>query len=44
MAVDESDDMRMIEALEDLNFGVEVLLQLPVKLRQVYRLDGDIGA
>lgn len=44
MAVDESDDMRMIEALENLDLRVEILLQLPVQLRQVDRLDGDIGA
>ena len=44
MAVDESDDMRMVEALEDMNLRVEILLQLPVELRQVDRLDGDIGA
>lgn len=44
MAVDKSDDMRMIEALENLNLRVEILLQLPVQLRQVDRLDGDIGA
>lgn len=44
MAVDECDDMRMVEALKNLDLGVEVLLQLPVKLRQVDRLDGNIGA
>ena len=33
--------MRMVEAFEDLDFAVEVLLELLVKLRQIDRFDGD---
>lgn len=33
MAIDEGDDMRVIEAFEDLDLGREVLFQLLVELR-----------
>ena len=32
-AVDEGDDMRMMETFEDVDFGVEILLEFLVELR-----------
>lgn len=31
--------MRMMEAFEDLDFAVEVVLELLIQLREVYRFD-----
>ncbi len=39
-AVDKSYDMRMVKALEYLDFAVEVFLELLVELREVDGLDG----
>ena len=41
LAVNETSDMRMPDSLEDLNLGVEVLLQLLVETVDIYRLDSD---
>jgi hypothetical protein len=37
--VDEGNDMWVMEAFEDLDFGVEVLLQFLVELREIDRFD-----
>lgn len=34
----------MVETLEDVDFGGKVILEFLVELRQVHRLDGDVGA
>ena len=39
LTVDEGNDVRMVKAFEDLDFGVEVLLQLLVEFREIDRLD-----
>lgn len=39
MAVDKGDDVRMLEAFENVDFGGKVIFQLLIKLRQVDRLD-----
>lgn len=44
MAIDESDDMRMVQALENVNLRREIVFQLLVEFRQVDRLDGHIGS
>lgn len=44
MAVDERDDVRVIQTLENVDFGREVFSQLLVELRQVDRFDGDVSA
>jgi len=38
-AIDESDDMGMVEAFEDLDFAVEVVLELLIEFRQIDRFD-----
>lgn len=40
-AVEQGDDVGMVEFPEDLDFFVEVLPQLLAELREVYRLDGN---
>jgi hypothetical protein len=37
--IDESNDVGMVEAFKDLDFGVEVLLQFLVELREIDGLD-----
>ena len=37
--VDEGNDMGMVKAFKDLDFGVEVLFQFLVELREIDRLD-----
>lgn len=44
MAVDESNDVRMVKALEDLDLRGQVILQLLVELPEVDRFDGHVGA
>lgn len=44
MAVDKCDNMRMVETLEDVDFGGKVILEFLIELRQVHRLDGNVGA
>lgn len=44
MAVDECNNMWMVEAFENVDFGGEVVLELFVELRQVDRLDRHISA
>ena len=37
--VDEGNDMWVMEAFEDLDFGVEVFLQFLIELREIDRFD-----
>ena len=37
--VDESNDVWVMEAFENLDFGVEILLQFLIQLREIDRLD-----
>ncbi len=37
--VDEGNDVWVMEAFENLDFGVEVLLQFLIQLREIYGLD-----
>lgn len=39
VAIDEGDDMRVLEVLEDINLGIQVLLKLLVELRKRNGLD-----
>lgn len=39
-AVDQGDYVRVVEALEDLDFAVEIILELAIQLGEVDRLDG----
>lgn len=41
LTVDESDDVRMVEAFEDVDLGVQILFQFLVELVHIHRLDGD---
>ena len=43
-AIDESDDMGMVEAFEDLDFAVEVVLELLIEFRQIDRFDSYKGS
>jgi hypothetical protein len=43
MAVDQGNDVWVLEALENIDFGGKVVLQLLVELREVDGLDGDEG-
>jgi hypothetical protein len=43
MAVDQGDNVWMLETLENIDFGGKVVLQLLVELREVDGLDGDEG-
>lgn len=43
MAVDKGDNVWVLEALEDIDFGGKVVLQLLIELREVDGLDGDEG-
>lgn len=42
LAVDERHDVWMMEAFQDVNLGVEVVLELLVELFQVDRFDGHV--
>jgi hypothetical protein len=42
LAVYERDDVRMLETLENLDFGGEVVFELLVEPPQGYGFDGDI--
>lgn len=44
MAIDECDNMRMMQTLEDIDFGGKVVLQFLIELRQIHRLDGNEGS
>lgn len=44
MAVDERNDVRVIKTLENVYFRRKVFPQLLVKLRQIDRFDGNVGA
>jgi hypothetical protein len=44
MAVNQSNDVWVVEAFEDVDFGAEVLLEFLVELGQVDGFDGDVGA
>jgi hypothetical protein len=44
MTVDESHNVRVLEALEDVDLQREVFFELLIEFRQVDRLDGDVGA
>lgn len=44
MAVDEGHDVRMMEALQNVDLGGKVVFQLLVELGQVDRLDGYVRA
>lgn len=41
MAIDECDDVGMVEALEDIDLGGKVVLEFLVELRQIDGLDGN---
>lgn len=43
MAIDKSDDVGMVKALEDVDLRREVILEFLVQLSQVDRLDSDVG-
>ena len=43
MAVDKSDNMGMVKALEDVDLRREVIFEFLVELSQVDRLDGYVG-
>ena len=43
LTVDERDNMWMMEAFEDMDLGIEVILQLLVELLQVNRLYGYVS-
>lgn len=43
LTIDQSHYMWMVESLEDMDFRVQVLFQLFVKLLHVDRLDGDVA-
>jgi hypothetical protein len=42
--VNQGNDVGVVEALEDLDLAVEVVLELAVELREIDRLDGDEGS
>jgi hypothetical protein len=44
MAIDQRNDVWMVEAFEDMNLRRQVVLQLLIQLREVDRLYGDIRA
>lgn len=44
MAVDERDDVGVVEAFENVDLRGQIVLELLVEFRQVDRLDGDVGA
>lgn len=41
MAIDECDNVGMVEALEDIDLGGKVVLEFLVELRQIDGLDGN---
>jgi hypothetical protein len=44
MTVNQSNDVWVVEAFEDIDFGAEVLLEFLVELGQVNGFDSDVGA
>jgi hypothetical protein len=44
MAIDQSDDVRVMEAFENIDLRRQVIFELLIQFGQVDRLDGDVGA
>ena len=43
MAVDQGHDVRVMETLQDIDFGRKVFFEFLIELRQVHGLDSNIG-